>query len=89
MLANHVIAGIQAIPTRHNHYMHGLTVQSSPSSIPMAIFSRQEQTVRKNVPVSFHQNPVSEILQARPLGKTELQQLAIIHTAKTFTDLHG
>lgn len=86
MLANHVIAGIQAIPTRHNHYMHGLTVQSSPSSIPMAIFSRQEQTVRKSVPVSFHQNPVSEILQARPLDKTELQQFAIIHTAKTFTD---
>lgn len=86
MLANHVIVGIQSVPTRHNHYMHGLTVQSSPGTISMNVFNRTTKRVLKKEAVTFHKNPISEIFNARPFEKEETDQFRGAHVNKAFTD---
>lgn len=86
MLANHVIVGIQSVPTRHNHYLHSLTAQSSPSVISMNVFNRTTKRVLKKEAVTFHKNPISEIFNARPLEKEEVGQFRSAHVNKAFTD---
>lgn len=85
-LANHVIVGIQSIPTRHNHYMHILTVQSSPGTINMSVFDRSSKCISKRETITFHKNPISEIFHARPLEKEEMEQFREAHVNKVFTD---
>jgi hypothetical protein len=86
MLANRVIVGFQSIPTRHNHYMHSLTVQSSPGTINMNVFDRLTKRILKRETITFHKNPISEIFNARPLEDEELTQFRGAHVNQTFTD---
>lgn len=84
--ANKIISAYQAIPTRHNHYMHKVTKQMLPGHIFTMLSSRRCGGTLDSGYCEFHQNVESEIFQARPLNKTELSQFEIAHVNESFTN---
>lgn len=84
---NKIISAYQAIPTRHNHYMHKVTKQMLPGHIFTILSSRQSGIkILDSGYCEFHKNVQSEIFQARPLNKTELAQFEIAHVNESFTN---
>ena len=83
--ANKIISAYQAIPTRHNHYMHKVTKRMLPGHIFTILSCRENGEILDSGYCEFHQNVEGEIFQARPLSKTELSQFEIAHINKSFT----
>ncbi len=82
---NHVITAFQAIPSRHNHYMHRITDKSCANTINTFTFDRYIGKITDRRCIIVNYNTDSEIFQARALNEKELQQFIIAHTDKSFT----
>ena len=84
--SNKIISAYQAIPTRHNHYMHSIAKWSLPGSIYTTLLNFGDKKKLDAGYVNFHFNFESEVFQARPLAKREMTYFRVSHINETFTD---
>ena len=86
LVANSVIASFQAIPSRHNHFLHQINSLSCPSKVEFFIFNRRTKQILKKSYQITRDSIFSEAFQSRPLDKDELSYYQNCHVRETFSD---
>lgn len=86
MYGNQVISSYQAIPSRHNHYIHKITSFSSPGKLEYFVFNRKNKKTLYKETKNIRDNVFGEVFNCRPLEQDELNYYKNYHVRKIFSN---
>lgn len=83
---NRIIRSYKALPDRHNHYVHEVTRNELPSSIPYYYFDYKQRKMFNGGILVAHSLPTFDILQSDYLSDDEMKELNLLHFNTSYSD---